>query len=154
MGSKRLAMLRQRGVTVPVYHYNDHGFGKLLHHVPGDWYVYDADPWAPRQVMLFVGCRPIWVPSKPVKTRSTTPHRQMAVPCACSVSAPTKVWLACLRAVRRARGARPALGADVRRAFQRVARPASRASWRPTNPRELAGRRGIRPWRNRGTRCR
>ena len=29
-----LAILRQRGVTVPVYHYNDHGFGKLLHHVP------------------------------------------------------------------------------------------------------------------------
>lgn len=61
-----LAMLRPRGVTVPVYHYNDHGFGKLLRRVPGNWYVYDADPWAPQQVMLFVG--PTWpqpVPSAP-----------------------------------------------------------------------------------------
>jgi len=61
-----LAMLRQRGVTVPGYHYDDHGFSQLLHHVPGDWYVYDADPWAPQQVMLFVG--PTWpqpVPSAP-----------------------------------------------------------------------------------------
>jgi hypothetical protein len=53
-----LAMLRQRDVTVPVFNYDDHGSGKLLHSVPGRWYVYDADPWAPRQVMLFVG--PVW----------------------------------------------------------------------------------------------
>jgi hypothetical protein len=57
-----LAMLRQRQVTVPVYNYNynynDHGYGKLLHSVPGAWYVYDADPWAPQQVMLSVG--PVW----------------------------------------------------------------------------------------------
>jgi hypothetical protein len=49
-----LAMLRQRDVSVPVYHYG----GKLLHSVPGAWYVYDADPWAPQQVTLFVG--PVW----------------------------------------------------------------------------------------------
>ena len=53
-----LAMLRQRDVTVPVYHYNDHGTGRLLRRVPGTWYVYDADPWVPGQVMLFVG--PAW----------------------------------------------------------------------------------------------
>jgi hypothetical protein len=53
-----LAMLRQRNVTVSVYNYNDHGYGRLLHAVPGDWYVYDADPWALNQVMLFVG--PVW----------------------------------------------------------------------------------------------
>ncbi|HXL88760.1 MAG TPA: hypothetical protein VN969_07255 [Streptosporangiaceae bacterium] len=53
-----LAMLRQRDVTVPVFNYDDHGDGKLLRGVPGGWYVYDADPWAPQQVMLFVG--PVW----------------------------------------------------------------------------------------------
>jgi hypothetical protein len=53
-----LAMLRQRDVRVPVYNYDDHGYGKLLHSVPGSWYVYDADPWAPQQVMLSVG--PVW----------------------------------------------------------------------------------------------
>ncbi len=52
------AMLRQRHVTVPVYNYDDHGYGKLLHSVPDSWYVYDADPWAVNQVMLFVG--PVW----------------------------------------------------------------------------------------------
>lgn len=76
-----LAMLRQRGVTVPVYHYNDHGFGKLLHHVPGNWYVYDADPWAPQQVTLSVG--PTWpqpVPSAP--TANGPAPRPTAVPSA------------------------------------------------------------------------
>jgi hypothetical protein len=53
-----LGMLRQRDVTVPVYNYDDHGYGKLLHSIPGSWYVYDADPWAPQQVMLSVG--PVW----------------------------------------------------------------------------------------------
>lgn len=65
-----LAMLRQRDVTVPVFHHD----GKLLRHVPGDWYVYDADPWAAQQVMLFVG--PVWpqpvtnppAPGNPVPT--------------------------------------------------------------------------------------
>jgi hypothetical protein len=52
------AMLRQRHVTVPVYHYNGQGVGKLLRRVPGTWYVYDALPWASGQVMLFVG--PTW----------------------------------------------------------------------------------------------
>lgn len=46
-----LAMLAQRHVTVPVYHYDQQD----LSHVPGTWYVYGADPWAPGQVMLMVG---------------------------------------------------------------------------------------------------
>ena len=52
-----LAMLRARHVTVPVFHYTTaEGFGELLPpgQVPGTWYVYDADPWAPQQVMLWV----------------------------------------------------------------------------------------------------
>jgi hypothetical protein len=52
-----LAMLRKRHVTVPVFHYTAKNIGKLLRpgKVPGTWYVYDADPWAPGQVMLWVG---------------------------------------------------------------------------------------------------
>lgn len=69
-----LALVRQRDVTVPVYHCD----GKLLRHVPGDWYVYDADPWAPGQVVLFVG--PTWpqpaanspVPGNPVPSPTRT----------------------------------------------------------------------------------
>lgn len=74
-----LAMLRQRHVTVPVYNYNDHGYGKLLHSVPGAWYVYDADPWSPQQVMLSVG--PVWpqpglgAPSAGAPVPSSSPTR-------------------------------------------------------------------------------
>ena len=52
-----LAMLRKRHVTVPVFRYTFKNIGKLLRpgKVPGTWYVYDADPWAPGQVMLWVG---------------------------------------------------------------------------------------------------
>jgi hypothetical protein len=52
-----LAQLRDRHVTVPVFNYDKDNYGRLLHpgQVPGTWYVYDAVPWAPGQVMLFVG---------------------------------------------------------------------------------------------------
>ena len=50
-----LAMLRARHVTVPVFNYAQSGGARNLSHVPGTWYVYDADPWAPGQVMLSVG---------------------------------------------------------------------------------------------------
>ena len=56
-----LAMLRERGVTVPEFHYDaPSGNGELLPpgKVPGTWYVYDAIPWASRQVMLSVGPAP------------------------------------------------------------------------------------------------
>jgi hypothetical protein len=51
-----LAMLRPRHVTVPTYRYD----GQVLSpgQVPGTWYVYDAVPWAPGQVLLFVGPKP------------------------------------------------------------------------------------------------
>jgi hypothetical protein len=48
-------MLRQRHVTVPVFHYNEPEYSRNLRHVPGTWYVYGADPWAPGQIMLTVG---------------------------------------------------------------------------------------------------
>ena len=50
-----LAMLRARHVTVPVFNYDAPDGGKNVGHVPGTWYVYDANPWAPGQVMLVVG---------------------------------------------------------------------------------------------------
>jgi hypothetical protein len=50
-----LAMLRERHVTVPVFNYAQSGGAKNVSRVPGTWYVYDAAPWAPGQVMLFVG---------------------------------------------------------------------------------------------------
>jgi len=42
-----LAQLRERHVTVPVFNYAQSGSARNLSHVPGAWYVYDADPWAP-----------------------------------------------------------------------------------------------------------
>ena len=50
-----LALLRERHVTVPVFNYAAPGGARNVSHVPGTWYVYDADPWAPGQVMLSVG---------------------------------------------------------------------------------------------------
>jgi hypothetical protein len=50
-----LAMLRERHVTVPVFNYAQSGGARNVSHVPGTWYVYDADPWAPGQVLLSAG---------------------------------------------------------------------------------------------------
>jgi hypothetical protein len=50
-----LAMLRERHVTVPVFNYDQPAGAKNVSHVPGTWYVYDATPWAPGEVMLMVG---------------------------------------------------------------------------------------------------
>jgi hypothetical protein len=50
-----LAALHARHVTVPIFNTIRHNTGVNVHHVPGTWYVYDATPWAPGQVMLFVG---------------------------------------------------------------------------------------------------
>lgn len=51
-----LAMLRQHKVAVPIFHYEK---GHMAYNVgrdkiPGNWYVWDADPWSPGQVMLWV----------------------------------------------------------------------------------------------------
>ena len=50
-----LVLLRARGVSVPVFNYARGGVARNVRHVPGGWFVYDATPWAPREVMLFVG---------------------------------------------------------------------------------------------------
>ena len=52
-----LAMIARRHVTVAVYHVTTAKGGELLRpgKVPGRWWVYGADPWAPGQVMLWVG---------------------------------------------------------------------------------------------------
>ncbi len=50
-----LAALRARHVTVPLFNTIRKNLGVNVHHVPGNWYVYDATPWAPGQVMLSVG---------------------------------------------------------------------------------------------------
>ncbi len=48
-----LRLLRTRHQTVAVYNITTSAGGKLVHHVPLTWFVYEADPWAPGQVMLF-----------------------------------------------------------------------------------------------------
>jgi hypothetical protein len=55
-----LALLRARHVTVPQYRYVHANFGHVLRpdQVPRGWYVLNAVPWAPGQVLLFVGPTP------------------------------------------------------------------------------------------------
>jgi hypothetical protein len=53
-----LAMLRARHVSVPQYRYQSAAgglCGSLPHPIPATWRVYDAVPWAPHQVLLWVG---------------------------------------------------------------------------------------------------
>jgi hypothetical protein len=54
-----LAMLRTRHVSVPQYRYQSATgtpCGSMPPHpIPATWRVYDADPWAPQQVLLWVG---------------------------------------------------------------------------------------------------
>jgi hypothetical protein len=52
-----LAMLAARHLTVPQYRFASPGSacGSLPRHIPGTWRVYDADPWAPGQILLWVG---------------------------------------------------------------------------------------------------
>ena len=55
--SRVLAQLQARHVTVPVFDYLKTNGATHLRpgQVPGSWCVYGAVPWAPGQVMLFVG---------------------------------------------------------------------------------------------------
>jgi hypothetical protein len=59
-----LAMLRARQVTVPQYRWlkptgrTVHGYALRPDQVPRHWYVHDASPWAPGQVLLVVGPHP------------------------------------------------------------------------------------------------
>jgi len=66
-----LGMLRARHVTVPVFNYDAPDGGRNVSHVPGTWYVYDANPWAPGQVMLVVG---------PTKTQPQTQAPEPGTP--------------------------------------------------------------------------
>jgi hypothetical protein len=69
-----LALLRPRQVTVAVYNYDKQGYGGVnVHHVPGNWYVYDAAPWAPGQVMLSVGPTRTQPPAGPPQPGTPTP---------------------------------------------------------------------------------
>lgn len=62
-----VAALRARHVTVARFNTMQNNLGVNLRHVPGSYYVYDADPWAPGQVMLFVGrTRTQQLPKAPV----------------------------------------------------------------------------------------
>jgi hypothetical protein len=47
--------LRARHVSVAYFNVHGSTGNNNVHSVPGGWYVYDAVPWAPGQVMLFVG---------------------------------------------------------------------------------------------------
>lgn len=71
-----LAMLRTRHVTVPQYRYLSATGSEELTKVPGTWYVYDGDPWAPGQVLLFVGPtrveQPVGTPSPVTPASSLT----------------------------------------------------------------------------------
>ena len=74
-----LKMIARRHVTAAEFHImTARGTGKLVSRVPGSWYVYDADPWAPGQVMLWVGRTrhqaPFDAPSPaPVPSRTSQP---------------------------------------------------------------------------------
>ena len=68
-----LALLRPRHVTVAVYNFDKKGYGVNVHHVPGSWYVYDATPWAPGQVMLSVGPTRTQPPAGPPQPGTPTP---------------------------------------------------------------------------------
>jgi hypothetical protein len=71
-----LVLLRARGVSVPVFNYARGDVARNVRHVPGGWFVYDATPWAPREVMLSVG--PVRTPPpvgapQPVSSRAPVP---------------------------------------------------------------------------------
>jgi hypothetical protein len=49
------ARLRARRVSVAFFNVEGRTGNTNVHSVPGSWFVYDAVPWAPGEVMLFVG---------------------------------------------------------------------------------------------------
>jgi hypothetical protein len=53
-----VAQLHARHVSVAYFNVEGPTGNTNVHSVPGGWYVYDAVPWAPGEVMLFVGSAP------------------------------------------------------------------------------------------------
>ena len=53
-----VAQLHARHVSVADFNVEGRTGNTNVHSVPGGWYVYDAVPWAPGEVMLFVGPTP------------------------------------------------------------------------------------------------
>jgi hypothetical protein len=77
-----LKMLARRHVTAAEFHImTAQGTGKLVSRVPGSWYVYAADPWAPGQVMLWAGRSRRQAPfaaASPAPTPSASAHPSSA----------------------------------------------------------------------------
>jgi hypothetical protein len=57
--------LHARHVSVALFNEQGKNGNVNVHSAPGGWYVYDADPWAPGEVMLFVGPTPHQLTSPP-----------------------------------------------------------------------------------------
>jgi hypothetical protein len=70
-----LGMLAGRHVTVPQWRVqNRHCYTESRRTVPSSWYVYDADPWAPGQVLLWASKTwPVPVCQQPAGTPVATP---------------------------------------------------------------------------------
>jgi hypothetical protein len=69
-----VAALHRRHITVPLFNRMHNNIAANVSHVPGNWYVYSADPWAPGQVLLFVGpTRTEPAPGEPVR-KGGGPH--------------------------------------------------------------------------------
>ncbi|MGN6795098.1 MAG: hypothetical protein ACTHJW_22155 [Streptosporangiaceae bacterium] len=82
-----LRMIARRHITAAVFHVTTRrGTGKLLpgSRIPGHWWVYGADPWAPGRVMLWVGPTRKEVqsggpqPASPAPTASSQPGSPVA----------------------------------------------------------------------------
>jgi hypothetical protein len=69
-----LALLKTRDVTVPQYRWTDNGYSRSLRpgHVPGNWIVQNAIPWASHQVLLFVKPKASSSSLQPALTRTTS----------------------------------------------------------------------------------
>jgi hypothetical protein len=78
-----LAMLHRRHVTAPVYR-KDMGIPIPPGRVPRTWYVYGALPWAPQQVLLFVG------PTRTPPQLAPPQHCRRAQPCPSPAPAATR----------------------------------------------------------------
>jgi hypothetical protein len=78
-----LALVRSRHATVAEYQHTVRNRGVLSHKVPLNWFVYDTDPWAKGQVLLFVGKtrhQPVSPPAKGQPVPTPSPTKAMSTP--------------------------------------------------------------------------